>query len=89
MNQIGGSALPHILEINPSKEGTVLIGVFNDGVAAGDIIYPISSQHNYEVLGIIEKRNPKGNWTGDSYKGKTPQYYRLQVLPIENQIKKQ
>lgn len=83
LTQIGGSALPHILEINSSKQGTVLIGVFNEGIELGDTIWPFNSEFNYEVKGVIESRKAKGDWSGASYKDKKPTYYKLDVAPIE------
>jgi hypothetical protein len=83
MWNVGGGALPHILEINPSKDRTVLIGVFNEGVQEGDIIDPYFADFTYSVQSIIESRPPKGDWSGQSYKGKTPTYYQLDVVPYK------
>jgi hypothetical protein len=81
MSNVGGGALPHILEINQTKKETVLIGVFNEGIQQGDVIDPYFADFSYSVQKVIESRPPKGDWSGASYKGKKPTYYKLDVVP--------
>lgn len=90
LNFVGGHALPHLLEVLPyDKEKKELIAVFDDGVEAGDtIITPANIAVNYTVESIIEKRKPKGDWSGKSYEGKKPTYYRLVVFPYQKQVDK-
>jgi hypothetical protein len=81
---IGGHALPHFLEVTPkNKGGYTARGVFEDGLDVGDTVIPFFLDYNIVVESITEKRPPRGDWSGDSYKGKTPMYYEFEATKAE------
>lgn len=88
VNPVGGAALPSILEINKSKSGNSLIGVFEKGIKVGDIIIPFHTHENFVVNEIVEERKPKGDWSGKSYEGKNPTYYKFSVTPFDRNAPK-
>jgi hypothetical protein len=84
VRQIGGSALPHFLEVNPmGKSAYNCRGVFEDGLAEGDLLVPFHIDVNLIVGNVIEKRKPRGDWSGDAYKGKVPMYYEFEATKAE------
>jgi hypothetical protein len=84
VRQIGGHALPHILDVTPvNKTQYELKGVFDEGIQEGDVLIPFHLENNFVVNQVIEKREPKGDWSGKSYEGTTPTYYKLLVSVAE------
>jgi hypothetical protein len=85
---IGGNALPSFLSIEPKgKQNHEMRCIFDNGaIDVGDTIYSPYGQGvdavKFSVVEITESRKARGDWSGESYKGKTPTYYSLLLAVV-------
>lgn len=76
------SQLPVILAFGDKE-----VKIVADGkIEPNDEVYVFAYPNiKYVVTEVIETRKPNGNFSGDSYKGKTPTYNHLKVRIEKNE----